>query len=233
MTDIFKFSCIKGDESFTPDYSKVLSKQMQLFKISSTMTADTDNELSHFNRSLPRDGFLSLCTLNQALQDTDLSAFESGRVGLYTAFMNGPMLGHLFDKIKDMSLTDGMAYAKKWWPPKQHFRQNAPLRATHFAIRYKLNGPQMCFVHPTNGLHQAIEAARIDLQLGHVDLSVVTASFSFEDVQTVHYYSTICSELYEASVSLVFNNPKQKFEMTPSHEYTSGVCTPYLKFKTT
>lgn len=233
MPNLFGVSILTGDELCQPHDLKLLSNPKQFYKISEQITQKTDTEFSHFNRSLPRDGFLSLCSLDQAAKEIDMSQFESGRIGLYTAFMNGPMLGNLFDKIKAMNLTDGMAYAKKWWPPKQHFRQNAPLRATHFAIRYKLNGPQMCFVHPTNGLHQAIEAARIDLKLGHVDLSVVTASFSFEDIQTVHYYSESCSELYEASVSLVFNNPKQKFEMTPSHEYTSGVCTPYLKLKTT
>ncbi len=232
MADLLGVSILAGDELCQPIDLKLLSNPKIFFKISEKITQKTDSEFSHFNRSLPRDGFLSLCSLYQATLNIDLSQFKNGRIGLYTAFMNGPMLGQLFDKIKEMNLTEGMAYAKKWWPPKQHFRQNAPLRATHFAIHYKLNGPQMCFVHPQNGLHQAIEAAKIDLRLRTVDLAIVTASFSFEDIQTVHYYSESCTELREASVSLVFNNPEHNFKITPTHELTSGVCTPYLKLKT-
>lgn len=226
MRTVFESSILIGSESCSLQESSAYAEDVQFFKIPSTATEKTDQELSHFGRSLARDGFLSLASLDLASKNVDFGEYDKGRIGLYTAFMNGPILGSLFDKIQNLPFTEGLAYAKKWWPPKQHFRQNAPLRATHFAIKYKLNGPQMCFTHPLTGLMQAVDAAQIDLKLRHIDLAIVTSSFSFEDLQVVNYYSKNCKIMKEATASFIFNNPDQEIKFADVNKFESGLCTP-------
>ncbi len=201
------------------------------FKVNDNDLKETYEKYSNYSRSLPRDGFLSLHCLDKLKLEFG-DKLSGDKVGMYTAFHNGPNLYSLADKIRGMEHTEGILYFKKWWPPKQHFRQNAPIRANHFSMSLGLHGPQMCFVDPQKGLYDAFQAAQIDLYLGIVNLALVISAFSFEDLLTTSFYTRDCDTLYESAVVLVLektrNEPQDLGNPFESIKFDKGICSPFF-----
>lgn len=230
MVELITSSVLIGEELTQPT-TLSSSHNKTFFKVADSKIETVSIKYSHFSRSLPRDGYLALHCLEDIVERTQMK-FRGDRIGLYTAFQNGPVLYPLVDKTKPMPLTEAVPYFKKWWPPKQHFRQNAPIRANHFAIALGLNGPQMCFVDPISGLTDAINAAEIDLALNQIDYALVVAAHSFEDRLTLDFYSETTETLFESSVVLLLKRSSDpKIQLTPKPKstiYKNGVCSPYF-----
>lgn len=230
MVELITSSVLIGEELTQPTTLSP-SQNKTFFKVADSKIETVSIKYSHFSRSLPRDGFLALQCIEDVVSRTNVP-LGGDRVGLYTAFQNGPALYPLVDKTNPMPPADAVPYFKKWWPPKQHFRQNAPIRANHFAIALGLNGPQMCFVDPISGLTDAINAAEIDLALNQIDYALVVAAHSFEDRLTLDFYSETTETLFESSVVLLLKKSSdQKIKLTPKAQgtiYKNGVCSPYF-----
>ena len=188
-------------------------------------------ESTKYRRSLAKDGLLASFCLEQAINKSNIQINKS-RVGIYSAALNGPLLYDEYDK----SILDNGSYDltkfKKMWPPKQHFRQNGPLRATHYSLQLKTQGPLVTMVDPRNGLIDALNWAEIDLFDDTVDYAIVIAGFSFEDPQLYSWYKTKSTELSECGVCLILGkdgNLIQHQEMDLKVPLNYGICTPLFQ----
>lgn len=183
-----------------------------------------------YSRSLPRDGMIALHCLDQMREFLPHES-NKDKWGIYSAFLNGPLLYSLLDSLKNKDYEEAFTEARTNWPPKQHFKQNAPLRATHFALQLNSKGPQMCFTDPLYGLVDAMNAAEIDLFTGEVEFALVMSSFSLEDPQIAHFYNQFSSKIYEAGLCLLLKKDESLIQwklLSPQSSTPYGICSPFL-----
>lgn len=180
-----------------------------------------------YKRSIARDGLLVLHCLQQAIDKLVLPP----KTGIYSAALNGPLLYNAINECKQESNIEEVKCLKKKYPPKQHFRQNAPLRATHYSMVLKKYGPMVSMVDPINGFIDALNWAEIDLCDGTVDCAVVVSGFSFEDPQILDWYSKSSGHLKESAVCLVLktdSNLCQHPKLSRDIHLDYGQCTGFF-----
>jgi hypothetical protein len=204
MAYFFDYEYLTGNTVSSKIFNK---KKYTLYSIDQHVYANSQFTRS-FPRSFAKDGFSAFHCLSSLFSRRKLHFEDKHRVGIYTAFQNGPLIYETLNKIKSIDEPMICDFFKKRIPPKQHFKQNAPLRATHFSIFLQNHGPQYCFTNPNSCLEDAISAAKIDLDYGEVDTAVIISAFSFEDLQTFNYFveQTQYSEIYESAVCILLSN---------------------------
>ncbi len=187
-----------------------------------------------FKRSLSKDGFIALACYQKSLQQLN-SPLNMQKVGLYTSFLNGPFLEDLIAETEKKTFPEAFNNLRMKSPPKQVFRQNSAVKATHMAMLLQSNGPQMTFVSPTTGLIDALNAAEIDLLLGTVDFAIVVSAFSFEETQIPLFYKDKfhLDTIRESGVCLILSKGSQlnQHQCEASTDYSYGLCSPYFAKK--
>lgn len=226
---------IKGSDhchSNSTGINRDLFASKSLFEIPKSKLENTVQKYRAYARSLARDGLISLMCLDN-IRETIPANMDPHRFGLYTAFINGSLTYNLLDRLEELDENQKFMFAKKQWPPKQIFKQNAALRATHLAMTLDINGPQACFVDPFSGLIDALNAAEIDLYLKNIDFAIVTGAFSFEDIQSLYFYSQNVHTLFESGICLLLQSDEFLTQWKASTEpsYNEGICSPILQRK--
>lgn len=182
-----------------------------------------------WGRSLSRDARIMTKILDDLVKANTISA-NTGRLGIYGAFVDGPIFYSEINRFMKLNQDENFQYMKKKWPPKQHFKQSAPLKLAHFTFLFKNQGPLYCFTDPFSGLSDAIEAAEVDIHNGAVDQALVVSAFSIEDPALLYLYAqkqkvkTFC----ECAVALVLEKNETttifQYEREKNINYSYGLC---------
>jgi hypothetical protein len=188
---------------------------------------------SQFKRSLANDGLLASHALEMSIRKCQFT-FDKAKIGIYSAALNGPLLYAEYDKTKPDNGFYDLPKFKKHWPPKQHFRQNGPLRATHYSLITKSQGPLITMVDPINGFIDALNWAEVDLFDETTECAIIISSFSFEDPQLFDWYKVRAKSLKECAVCLILVKDKNHplVQMPHIENQTSldfGICTPFFQ----
>ncbi len=194
---------------------------------------NNSNFITKWQRSLTKDGIIAIRCLEELLLTGKVKA-ETGRLGIYGAFVNGPVLYSQFTNLVHSDVADNFKLLKKNWPPKQHFRQNSPLKLAHLSFLINNKGPLYCFTHPFFGIIDAIQAAEVDLFNNRVDQAIVISAFSLEDPAQIYLYKQAgiktCSESGVALLlernGLLKNYSEYK---TATTKFEYGTCSPVIR----
>lgn len=164
------------------------------------------------------------------------SAIDPCETGLYSVALNGPWPYQSLTELwqQESTLIGRIQTLRKRWPPKQHFRQNAPLRATHYSLALKLAGPLVSFVDPWTGLADAVEWAALDLAQGRVKRALLLAAFAADEEQNLEFFAATAPELSEAALLLelapaVGPSPLLWEKGLHRAELPYGVCSPFFQ----
>lgn len=193
----------------------------------------SSNFASKWQRSLTRDGVIAIKCLEELISTGNLNV-KPGRLGIYGAFVNGPVLYSQFANLVHSDVADNFNLLKKNWPPKQHFRQNSPLKLAHLSFLFNNHGPMYCFTHPFFGIIDAIQAAEVDLFSNRVDQAIVVSAFSLEDPTQIYLYrQSGVKTCYESGVALLLErsdllkNYSENKAASLSFDY--GTCSPIIR----
>jgi hypothetical protein len=231
VVEFFSLSASETEPSFTGKHPFLEGVETYRFS-----AAFHDQLCQRFNykRSLASDGLIALDLVDKAFGLIPVDS-KPNSCGIYSASLNGPWLYDAIDSLRELEgLEEKISKLKKLWPPKQHFRQNGPLRATHYSLFSKSRGPLVSLVDPINGLVDAMNWAIVDLSLGKVDYAIVVSAFSCDDIQNTKWYSERSVKLSESAVCFLLkkNSSLENFELFPSfhanHPLTHGQCTPFF-----
>lgn len=232
MANLSSMFCLDSEVQGLVERETFVNRSGTSIQLSRFNKSFYDDLEKHFpyKRSLAKDGFIALHCLEQAFQKIDKS-IPADKIGTYGAALNGPLLYQAFEECRKSTLVEEIGLLKKKWPPKQHFKQNAPLRATHYSMVLKAHGPIVTMVDPMYGLIDALNWAEIDLFDGTVECAIVIAAFALEDVQLIEWYSTKSKILSEAGVCLILEKGDKLIQHSKNEysELKHGQCSCFFE----
>jgi len=222
LTSIFNIPTISIMSQFKFTYS--IGGELETEKISIINSEDFVNFVqlhrSH-ERALARDGYIAMYCFDQFFKSSMSDNLQHKKVGLYGAFTNGPVLKNALNCENDLNFK---------WPPKQHFKHNAPFKTTHLTFLKKINGPQLTFTCPYNGVVDALNCAEIDLFSGVIDFAIVVSSFSADNEEVLALYEKSFSSIVEYGLCILLEKKPTLLQWKKNNSNLSNFTTQFVSY---
>lgn len=189
---------------------------------------ETNFDVTGWHRSTSKDTIIALKCLEGL--ELRIPRADGSRIGLFGGFCNGPLFYETINNQIHFDENESFNQLVASWPPRQHFKQSAPLKLSHLSLVNKFQGPMFCFTDPITCVDDSLLIAESELSGGRIDYAIIISGFSLEETQLNKLYVSFgAKELRECGIALLMTNGDGFEESSKfSKNFNFAYCSTYI-----